>query len=196
MNLPETPSRRQTILDAAWKVFAAYGFRRTSMQDIADAVGISRPALYLDFTNKKEIFRGLATGLFARNISNVELVFAENRPFNDKLLEVLNISFAEFYRVLEETPHGEELLSVKTEFAADIHIKWLADIKLAIEAGLASHVARENIDIKKTGLSVKQLSAIIVNSMNGLKTGQADEQVLRSGAKDIVSLVKAVLQPQ
>jgi AcrR family transcriptional regulator len=44
-------------LDAAVGVFARYGFRKTSMDEVARAAGVSRQGLYLQFANKEELFR-------------------------------------------------------------------------------------------------------------------------------------------
>ncbi len=65
MNKPETSierhrAKREAVYEAAATVFAQYGFRRTTMNDIAQAAGISRPALYLMFANKENLFQGLA----------------------------------------------------------------------------------------------------------------------------------------
>jgi AcrR family transcriptional regulator len=45
------------VLDAAIGVFARYGYRKTSMEEVARAAGVSRQGLYLQFTNKEELFR-------------------------------------------------------------------------------------------------------------------------------------------
>jgi TetR/AcrR family transcriptional regulator of autoinduction and epiphytic fitness len=45
------------VLDAAVGVFARFGFRKTSMDDVARAAGVSRQGLYLSFANKEELFR-------------------------------------------------------------------------------------------------------------------------------------------
>jgi len=45
------------VLDAAIGVFARFGYRKTSMEDVARAAGISRQGLYLSFANKEELFR-------------------------------------------------------------------------------------------------------------------------------------------
>jgi AcrR family transcriptional regulator len=50
---------RQTMLDVAAKLFAERGFAGTNLQDVADALGISRPALYYYFPNKEEILASL-----------------------------------------------------------------------------------------------------------------------------------------
>uniref|UniRef100_UPI003D91EACC TetR/AcrR family transcriptional regulator n=1 Tax=Gordonia sp. B7-2 TaxID=3420932 RepID=UPI003D91EACC len=49
-------ARRQFILDAAAKAFSAGGFHTVRLEDIADAVGISAPALYRHFPTKYALF--------------------------------------------------------------------------------------------------------------------------------------------
>ncbi|HEX6245701.1 MAG TPA: TetR/AcrR family transcriptional regulator [Polyangiales bacterium] len=45
------------LLDAALSVFLRYGFRKTSMDEVARAAHISRQGLYLHFSTKEELFR-------------------------------------------------------------------------------------------------------------------------------------------
>jgi AcrR family transcriptional regulator len=56
-DLDPADSRQAALLDAAVGVFARYGFRKTSMEEVARAAGVSRQGLYLQFTNKEELFR-------------------------------------------------------------------------------------------------------------------------------------------
>lgn len=61
ITLPRRPadpeSRLAAVLDAAVGVFARFGYRKTSMDDVARAAGVSRQGLYLSFANKEELFR-------------------------------------------------------------------------------------------------------------------------------------------
>lgn len=58
------PSKRQrvykrksgVVLDAAEKAFLQYGFAATSMDDIADAAGVSKRTVYSNFGSKDELF--------------------------------------------------------------------------------------------------------------------------------------------
>jgi AcrR family transcriptional regulator len=50
-------ARQGAVLDAAAGVFARYGFRKASMEEVARAAGVSRQGLYLQFANKEELFR-------------------------------------------------------------------------------------------------------------------------------------------
>src|SRR3954468_16705193 len=53
--LPAARRRRQ-LLDVALEAFAANGFHRSSMEDIADAAGVTKPVLYQHFGSKRELY--------------------------------------------------------------------------------------------------------------------------------------------
>src|ERR1700683_3352057 len=60
MPIPEAErpiTRELAVLEAAVGVFARYGFRKASMDEVARAAGVSRQGLYLQFVNKEELFR-------------------------------------------------------------------------------------------------------------------------------------------
>jgi AcrR family transcriptional regulator len=53
--LPAARRRRQ-LLDVAQEAFAGAGFHGTSMDDIADAAGVTKPVLYQHFASKRALF--------------------------------------------------------------------------------------------------------------------------------------------
>ena len=62
--------RRGHVLDVAMGVFARFGFRKTSMEEVARASHLSRQGLYLHFATKEQLFHAavrhaLETGLEA-----------------------------------------------------------------------------------------------------------------------------------
>jgi TetR/AcrR family acrAB operon transcriptional repressor len=50
---------RHQLLEAAQRVFAEKGVSRTSLQDIAQAAGVTRGAIYWHFKNKAELFNAM-----------------------------------------------------------------------------------------------------------------------------------------
>ena len=56
---PRLPAarRRRQLLDTARAVFAERGFHSTSMNDIAEAAGVTKPVLYQHFSSKRDLFR-------------------------------------------------------------------------------------------------------------------------------------------
>lgn len=51
--------RRARLLDAAEDLFVRWGFNKTSVEDIAQASGISKGAVYLEFPSKEELLRAV-----------------------------------------------------------------------------------------------------------------------------------------
>jgi AcrR family transcriptional regulator len=50
---------RQRIQDVAREIFAEKGVQRTSLQDIAGRLGITKPALYYHFRSREDLVRSI-----------------------------------------------------------------------------------------------------------------------------------------
>jgi AcrR family transcriptional regulator len=53
------PARRVQILEVALDVLGSAGYYGASMNDIAEAAGVTKPVLYQHFTSKRELFLAL-----------------------------------------------------------------------------------------------------------------------------------------
>ena len=51
--------RRDQLLDVALEVFATAGFHGASMNDVAEAAGVTKPVLYQHFDSKNDLFAAL-----------------------------------------------------------------------------------------------------------------------------------------
>jgi AcrR family transcriptional regulator len=58
--------RRKQLLDVALEVFAARGFHPTSMNDLAEAAGVTKPVLYQHFGSKRELYLELLEDVGSR----------------------------------------------------------------------------------------------------------------------------------
>ena len=58
MRLP-AEQRRTQLLEVAIEIFAERGFHATSMDDIAEAAGVTKPVLYQHFPSKRALYREL-----------------------------------------------------------------------------------------------------------------------------------------
>lgn len=59
------PLPRQTILARASRLFAESGYERTSLKDVAQAVGLSKAAIYHYFATKQEIYEAIVETLLS-----------------------------------------------------------------------------------------------------------------------------------
>ena len=65
-------NRRMIILERAATLFAQSGFEGTSISDIADAVGLSKPALYHHFADKNEIYASIVVTVLEQMYQGTE----------------------------------------------------------------------------------------------------------------------------
>ena len=62
--MPKPAARnRESIQDVARELFAQKGVQRTSLQDIADRLGITKPALYYHFRSRDDLVRSIIAPL-------------------------------------------------------------------------------------------------------------------------------------
>jgi AcrR family transcriptional regulator len=90
--------RKETILEAAMKLFAEKGFEGTSMQNIAEAVGLQKQSLYTHFKNKDQIYMDVIqnqmdiyTGKLDRCMDKLQ-----DEPTDVLLMEVFKCMIASF----------------------------------------------------------------------------------------------------
>lgn len=85
------PDRRSAVLESALLTFGRFGYRKTSMEEVARAAHISRPGLYFLFRSKETLFRAAVTQALERDLATVERVLADaGRPLRDRLLEAFD----------------------------------------------------------------------------------------------------------
>jgi len=68
--------RRQEILEAAAGVFHEKGYKATSIQDIADAVGILKGSLYYYITSKEDLLFEILQDVHQQGLQNLERIDA------------------------------------------------------------------------------------------------------------------------
>lgn len=84
-------NRRSDILGAAQKLFIEKGIEKTTLNEIAQSIGISKASIYLDFKNKEEIFLAIIEQHFIKMIEQREKDVEEaNPPYIKAFEEILN----------------------------------------------------------------------------------------------------------
>ena len=70
-------------------VVLRYGFQRTTMDDVAKEAGISRPALYLLFKNKTEIYRALAESIMGQALDAARAALDARGTVGDRVFQAV-----------------------------------------------------------------------------------------------------------
>jgi AcrR family transcriptional regulator len=89
--VPRSSSQnRESIQDVARELFTEKGVQRTSLQDIADRLGITKPALYYHFRSRDDLVRSIIAPLIdegERYVSDQEARRKGDRATPRELLE-------------------------------------------------------------------------------------------------------------
>ena len=84
---------RQHILQAALKSFARCGYAATSVQQIVDAAGVSKPALYYYFADKAQLFQALVDHAHDERYRLMQAAAERGRTVADKLEQIVAAVF-------------------------------------------------------------------------------------------------------
>ena len=110
----EAEERREEILDAAEKLFAAKGFDNTSTGDILDAVGIARGTLYYHLKSKEDILDGVIGRITNRLMQDAgEIVRKKELPVLERLTKAimsLNMESKIGYEIMEQVHRPQNAL--------------------------------------------------------------------------------------
>lgn len=110
----EAEERREEILDAAEKLFAAKGFDNTSTGDILDAVGIARGTLYYHFKSKEDILDGVIQRITDQLMRDAgEIVRKKELPVLERLTKAivsLNVESKIGHEIMEQVHRPQNAL--------------------------------------------------------------------------------------
>jgi AcrR family transcriptional regulator len=117
-------SSRERILDAAMEVFAQTGYRRASMDQVAEAAGLTRQAVYHYFRSKADLFRAsveaLHEGAHEAEIEAGRVAEEAGESLAGILAAQIDGRFRYIVECLEETSQPEELLSERQAQTRDL----------------------------------------------------------------------------
>jgi len=82
--------KKKQILEEACNLFERFGYRKTTMDDLADATGIVKSSLYHYFPNKEELFRETTRYVYLDQKEKVESILARNDHIVDVFDALLN----------------------------------------------------------------------------------------------------------
>src|ERR1700720_5010758 len=160
-------AQREAILVAATAAFLRYGFKKTSMDDVARAAGVSRQGLYLYFDTKDLLFREALQYLVSHMISTARSVAEDgNLSLRDRLLGVFEAVHGSAFQSASPE-HAFELLQSAQSAAGALLVQLDRDLMRIIAALLAEAGAAERWE--GAGVTGAGLSEQLLMSAKGIK---------------------------
>ena len=192
-DIAATDPKRVRILDGAMKVFLAYGFSRTTMDDIARAADMSRPALYLLFKNKTDIFRAIAMMVLSRSVAAAKMALAGDGAFAERMMRAIDEAFISMMSAVVASPHGAELVDMKSSLG-DLVGCWRGGLVEHIAAAIQDEATRNGVDLAAKGLSTQLLADMLLDGLEGMKARISDPEVQRQAAAALVNVIGLTLK--
>jgi len=87
---------KQQIIEAAGIIFERYGFKKTTMDDIAFAAGKGKSSLYYYFKNKEEVFEAVVAHEAKQLVAEINKAIDTSHSAVDKLRSYVNIRMKRF----------------------------------------------------------------------------------------------------
>jgi AcrR family transcriptional regulator len=187
-----TQTKEEQVLTAAREVFMRYGFKRATMSDLADAAHISRPALYLIFSSKEEVFRGVVTQIFTELLREVSEGVSKLESVADQLTWAFEVWCVRPFEMIQASPDAKDILESGYEFANEITVQAFADFETIL-----SDVLRPSVRAKADSpFSSEQLAHILTTAALGFKESASSAVQLRQLIKGLITIVLAGLHNQ
>jgi AcrR family transcriptional regulator len=89
-----TTDRRKMIVDAATKSFSLFGYKATTMDQVAKLANVGKGTIYTFFKNKEDLFEEIISTIVKEMIIEAESVIQAGLPFTENVHRAL-------YRLLE-----------------------------------------------------------------------------------------------
>ena len=140
MTTPE-PALRTKILSTATKLFIQHGYHGLAMRQIAEALHVSKPALYYHFRDKEELFLAILTMYLDEMETAIDRITAEPATCREKVR-----NFMEY--VLGQPPDQRAIIHlasqevrqlsepVRKSFGQIYQEKFIGKIEAILKAGM------------------------------------------------------------
>jgi AcrR family transcriptional regulator len=174
---PADSARRAGLLEASLAVFARFGFRKTSMDEVARAAQISRQGLYLHFANKEELFKATVDHACASSLADALKALDADGPLPARLVESFDQWVGRY--VGQFGADAADVMEAAENLAGtlieDHEKKFLDAIAAALrEGGLAAAY-------KPAGVTARQLAEHLGTVAGGLKHRSDTREEFREG---------------
>jgi AcrR family transcriptional regulator len=189
-------ARRNAIVLAGLQLFTQFGYRKTSIDDIAKAAQVAKRTVYLNFENKAAVFLAILEYLSSQVRQRCAAAGAAGGTAVDRLTGLLDAYFGMGFELFSKSAHMPELEETFSKLArSNIHDlntkyeKWLARFLRSLEK------TRE-IGGPPQGLTVEKIVHILIRAAEGAKHDpnvQSDQKAFQQRLRDLATLTIAAM---
>ncbi|WP_372369436.1 TetR/AcrR family transcriptional regulator [Candidatus Uabimicrobium sp. HlEnr_7] len=146
------------------EIFFRYGYKKTSLDDIAQSIGVSRQALYKHYKNKTDLFKSAVAAMLEESLVQSKNI-SEDASINleDKLLNLFDIWSGQYVNIVKSHPHASEVIDATHSLIGDIVFA-----KQQQFISIVTDVLKDQCKSKKTSITTKQTSETLFYTAKGI----------------------------
>lgn len=168
-----TDQSGQKIMDAALSVFAEYGYKGATINEIAERAGYSELTIFRKFTNKKNLFKMVYIQSLNQLLKDTEAVFEIRAENSEDFLRQVIIHME------KATDDNFEICKLGTYNRTDEAEPAMADFLNRYINFLRENIPNNEVDHGALGLSIQSFAFMYnINKRHSQKLGVDLEQVL------------------
>lgn len=171
---PPPAGKAESILLAAVDLFARYGYRKTSIDEIAEAAQVAKRTVYLHFENKAAVFRAMAEYLAELTRSRFEAALKSEGTLADRLTELLYANYGTAFERFGASEYVQDLEAAGAELLPSSIVEWALEYEDRLVAFLRGARRAGEIGGPPEGLT---LSQIVRMTMRGATAAKHDPSI-------------------
>jgi AcrR family transcriptional regulator len=142
--------------------------RGASLEEIAKAAGVSRPALYHHFSNKEELFKEMARSVCENVLGKIAEAGDGEGPIHDRLQRMFYAKATELHDMLWKARHGMEIFDASHHLCADVNRKFHDEFERLVADVLQDGAKRGEVDIAPLAITYRAAASFLVHCAEGL----------------------------
>jgi AcrR family transcriptional regulator len=189
-------SPRERILQAAMTVFRRHGFRRSSIEETAEAAGLTRQALYHHFKSKEALFRAVIERVHDGALADGEAAARSAEDAGKTLADIIVAQVAArlkaFVASFDGSPHVEELFSEHLIHARDLYQHYAALHDAQVAATIERAVKRQKLSLSP-GMTAAKLARYVELAVTGTKSAYPSMRPADAFLRDAEAMLRTLI---
>jgi TetR/AcrR family acrAB operon transcriptional repressor len=178
------------------QVFRRHGFRRSSLEEVAEAAGLTRQALYHHFDSREALFRAVIAHVLEAasdaGLAAAAAAEAKGDPLADILAAQITARFAGFIASCDGSPHVDELFSEQLVQARDLYQEYAERFAAQLAATIERARRRQHL-VLAGGITPARLAGLIAMAVNGTKSAYPSMQPPQALLRELGVMVRTLV---
>ncbi len=155
-----TALRKEEVMNVAARLFAAKGYHATTLDQIAEEIGVTKPALYYYVTNKEDILRTIVNRMM-EPMEEVTKIAASALPPREKMSAIIQVLVRFASERRDTALIAFEQSNILPKRSRDALRRREKDVEIAVQQVLKEGIAKgtfSEVNVRMAGFAILAVS--------------------------------------